>query len=102
MYTIFIKPVVHAELTNDPAKNKATFKVLNNILDTTTSVLDGFRGHLRQFIVDDKGTRDWQCFLLLNFTKYLYSPIQPCYFHFILGVILIATFGLRGSTSPNM
>lgn len=55
VYTLFINPIVQARLTNDPEKNKELFELLNGILNVTTSVLDGFKGHLRQFIVDDKG-----------------------------------------------
>merc|ERR1712071_451176 len=44
----------------------------NDIFLVTLRELDRFKGHLRQFIVDDKG------------------------------VVLIATFGLRGSTSQDM
>lgn len=55
VYTLFIKPIVQPTLTDDPKKNKDLFDLLNGILNVTTSVLDGFKGHLRQFIVDDKG-----------------------------------------------
>mmetsp|Transcript_20356 Transcript_20356/g.23384 ORF Transcript_20356/g.23384 Transcript_20356/m.23384 type:complete len:1580 (-) Transcript_20356:160-4899(-) len=72
VYTLFIKPLIHIELTDSSERNNEIFKELNHILQLVTSVLDSFKGHLRQFIVDDKGA------------------------------ILIATFGLRGSTSPNM
>eukprot|EP00551_Chaetoceros_affinis_P009847 CAMPEP_0203685194 /NCGR_PEP_ID=MMETSP0090-20130426/48420_1 /ASSEMBLY_ACC=CAM_ASM_001088 /TAXON_ID=426623 /ORGANISM="Chaetoceros affinis, Strain CCMP159" /LENGTH=1325 /DNA_ID=CAMNT_0050554381 /DNA_START=512 /DNA_END=4489 /DNA_ORIENTATION=- len=72
VYTLFIKPIVNTELTKDAKQNKELYNLLDDILDVVTSVLDGYKGHLRQFIVDDKG------------------------------VILIATFGLRGSLSPNM
>jgi hypothetical protein len=61
VYTMFIKPIIQAELTNDPQKNEEMYKLLNDVLDIVTSVLDGFKGHLRQFIVDDKG----RVFLLL-------------------------------------
>jgi len=53
-------------------EDRALFHLLNGILNLTTTELNRFSGHLRQFIVDDKG------------------------------LVLIATFGLRGSTFPNM
>ena len=106
VYTVFIKPIVQANLSSDPVKNEATFKLLNDILLVVTSVLDGFRGHLRQFIVDDKGAMDLLystshfCSFLNVSHKHEFIFLQ--FSHLITGVILIATFGLRGSTSPNM
>ena len=55
VYTLFIKPLIETELTDDSQKNNETFTVLNHIFHLVTSVLDGFKGHLRQFIIDDKG-----------------------------------------------
>lgn len=55
VYTVFIKPLIPAQLTKDTKRNRRMFKFLNNILNVVTSILDGFRGHLRQYIVDDKG-----------------------------------------------
>ena len=55
VYTIFIKVITPAALSKDMKKNKEIFLLLNDILEVVTSVLDGFKGHLRQFIVDDKG-----------------------------------------------
>jgi len=72
VYTLFIHPIITAELTNDPRKDREMFKLLDDILNLVTTIIDSFKGHLRQFIVDDKG------------------------------VVLIANFGLRGSISPNM
>lgn len=46
--------------------------ILNNIMTLVTRELKQYSGHLRQMVVDDKG------------------------------LVLIATFGLRGSTYPNM
>ena len=73
VYVMFVSmPHVDCTVGQNAAKDKALFELLNNVMDLTTRELDRFRGHLRQFIVDDKG------------------------------LVLIATFGLRGSTSPNM
>ncbi len=55
VYTIFIKAEVTADLSRDPYKNKETFNLLNDIFREVTSILNRFNGHLRQFIVDDKG-----------------------------------------------
>lgn len=72
VYTMFIKLLISTEQGKDESANKKLFQLLNNIMNLVTEVLDRFVGHLRQFIVDDKG------------------------------VVIIATFGLRGSTTPNM
>jgi len=69
VYVMFIKPLVSTELHGD-YKNSA--QGLNDIMTLTTRELQRYNGHLRQFIMDDKG------------------------------LVLIATFGLRGSTFPNL
>ena len=55
VFTIFIKPLIEAKLTDDHDENKKTFNRLNDIMNIVTSILDNFKGHLRQYIVDDKG-----------------------------------------------
>lgn len=55
VYTLFIKPHIRTDLTADKKANDKTFELLNDVLNLTTSVLDHYKGHLRQFIVDDKG-----------------------------------------------
>lgn len=73
VYVMFISmPYIDCNVGENETKDRALFELLNNVMDLSTRELDRFRGHLRQFIVDDKG------------------------------LVLIATFGLRGSTSPNM
>ncbi|KAL7537358.1 hypothetical protein ACHAXR_007762, partial [Thalassiosira sp. AJA248-18] len=72
VYTCFITPHIDYKLTGDEAKDQKLFNLLNDIMNLTTRELDKVQGHLRQFILDDKG------------------------------LVLIGTFGLRGSTSPNM
>jgi class 3 adenylate cyclase len=72
VYVMFISPMIDSRLTGDAAKDNKLISLLNDIMILTTKHLDRVKGHLRQFIVDDKG------------------------------VVLICTFGLRGSTFPNM
>ncbi|KAL3780068.1 hypothetical protein HJC23_007317 [Cyclotella cryptica] len=72
VYVIFISPLIEYRLTGDEAKDRKLINLLNDIMNLTAKHLDRVKGHLRQFIVDDKG------------------------------VVLICTFGLRGSTFPNM
>mmetsp|Transcript_39310 Transcript_39310/g.45880 ORF Transcript_39310/g.45880 Transcript_39310/m.45880 type:complete len:1642 (-) Transcript_39310:798-5723(-) len=77
VYTIFITPVISSQLhfssrVEDVQHNSRLLQRLNDIMVVTTRELDNFGGHLRQYIVDDKG------------------------------VVLIASFGLPGSTFPHM
>ncbi|KAL7495786.1 hypothetical protein ACHAWT_004250 [Skeletonema menzelii] len=72
VYTCFISPKMDYCLTGNEEKDQKLFQRLNDIMTITTGLIDRAEGHLRQFIVDDKG------------------------------IVLIFTFGLRGSTFPNM
>jgi hypothetical protein len=72
VYTIFIKAVMSPRITGMKEVDEDLYKSLADIMHVTSRELDRYSGHLRQFIVDDKG------------------------------VVLIATFGLRGSTFPQM
>ena len=72
VYTVFISPQIKPRITGMKLVDDDLFRKLNDIMYVTSRELDRYSGHLRQFIVDDKG------------------------------VVLIATFGLRGSTFPNM
>ena len=78
VYTIFVKPLIDtSSLMNadsDPHSSAASHLInkLHQIMLIVTGILKKYKGHLRQYIVDDKG------------------------------VVLIATFGLRGSACPNM
>eukprot|EP00588_Corethron_pennatum_P006487 CAMPEP_0194290930 /NCGR_PEP_ID=MMETSP0169-20130528/42354_1 /TAXON_ID=218684 /ORGANISM="Corethron pennatum, Strain L29A3" /LENGTH=154 /DNA_ID=CAMNT_0039038659 /DNA_START=107 /DNA_END=568 /DNA_ORIENTATION=+ len=69
---MFIKPQIVPKITGDIATDGVLFSMLNNIMGVILRVLNQYKGHLRQFIVDDKG------------------------------VVVIATFGQRGATFPNM
>ncbi|CAB9510670.1 cyclase type 10 [Seminavis robusta] len=72
VFTIFIKAVMTPKITGDGDIDGKLYAKLGDIMHVVSRELDRYSGHLRQFIVDDKG------------------------------VVLIATFGLRGSTFPNM
>lgn len=72
VYVMFITPLIGVTISGDKESDNALYSLLNDIMKLATRELKRFSGHLRQFIVDDKG------------------------------VVLIATFGLRGSTFPNM
>ncbi len=53
--TMFIMPLISSELKREDELNQALFQRLNNILLITNRELENYGGHLRQFIVDDKG-----------------------------------------------
>ena len=72
VYTMFINANIDPKITGDPEKDTALFNKLQGIMQVTCRELHKCFGQLRQFIVDDKG------------------------------VVLIGTFGLRGSTFANM
>jgi len=72
IYTIFIMPLISSGLKKKNKSNAALFHRLNDIFIVVNRELARYGGHLRQYIIDDKG------------------------------IVLIATFGLRGATFPNM
>jgi hypothetical protein len=72
VFTMFIKVVVTPNLTGHSEHDNALFSSLRMIMHLTSRELDRFSGQLRQYIVDDKG------------------------------VVLIAVFGLRGSTFSDL
>lgn len=72
VFTLFLQPLVSADMTGDPVHDDGVMGTLNEIMVLANRELARFKGHLRQFIVDDKG------------------------------VVLIANFGLRGSMVPTM
>ena len=72
VYTMFISPLITPRITGAKAVDEELYTTLGNIMHVTSRELDRYSGHLRQFVVDDKG------------------------------VVLISQFGLRGSTFPNM
>lgn len=72
VYTCFISLAVDYTLTGYFETDQKLFNLLNDIMILTTRELGKVQGHLRQYILDDKG------------------------------LVLICTFGLRGSTFPNM
>ena len=72
VFTVFIMPLITARLTGDDQEDCKLLVLLNDMMLIMTRELARFKGQMRQFIVDDKG------------------------------VVLIANFGLRGSTFPNM
>lgn len=72
VYVMFIKLLLPFDLRGNVTENGEAFHLLNDTMNLVTKKLKHYSGHLRQFIVDDKG------------------------------FVMIATFGLRGSTFPNM
>lgn len=72
VYVMFIMPIIESKLTGKRDSDEQYFTLLNAIMNVVMRELNRYKGHLRQFIVDDKG------------------------------VVLIGTFGLRGSAFLNM
>lgn len=72
VFTMFIRPSIDIKMCDSDEANTRIVNLMNDIMAIITSELDSHGGHLRQYIVDDKG------------------------------VVLIANFGLRGSTYPSM
>lgn len=58
VYTIFLMPLITARLTGDDEEDCKVLVLLNDIMLIMTRELRRFKGHLRQFIVDDKGKQD--------------------------------------------
>ncbi len=55
VFTLFIMPKMEAKLSKDKRKNMELYKKLNEIMNTVSAILETFKGHLRQYIIDDKG-----------------------------------------------
>jgi len=72
VYTMFIKAQIDSKVSGRDEEDEKLFKTLGNIMKTVCRELDAYQGQLLNYIIDDKG------------------------------VVLIATFGLRHSTFPNM
>jgi class 3 adenylate cyclase len=72
VYTMFLNAELSVQLKGNITDDQHKMDDLNDIMNLVTRELRRYCGHLRQFIVDDKG------------------------------VVIIATFGLRGSTFPKM
>lgn len=56
VFTIFVKPLIETRISDDETVNLKMYSVLNDIMNLSSREIERFHGHLRQFIVDDKGT----------------------------------------------
>lgn len=72
VYTMFVNPKVAVDMTGDAKQDSVFVETVHDIMKIVNRELRRYNGHMRQFVMDDKG------------------------------MVLIATFGLRGSTFPNM
>jgi class 3 adenylate cyclase len=72
VFTTFIQPEVDIQQIMGPDVKLETVELLQRLMLIVNNEVTRFKGQLRQFIVDDKG------------------------------LVIIANFGLRGSTFPNM
>lgn len=55
VYTMFIKAVMSPKVTGDDESDARLYSRLQKIMRVTCREFNKYRGHLRQFIVDDKG-----------------------------------------------
>jgi hypothetical protein len=55
VYTLFISAMVSPRITGNQRKDQELYEKLADIMWVTSRELDRYSGHLRQFIVDDKG-----------------------------------------------
>jgi hypothetical protein len=58
VFTVFIMPLVSPALSGDNSEECRLMVLLNEIMFIMNRELARFKGHLRQFIVDDKGTKE--------------------------------------------
>jgi hypothetical protein len=59
VYVMFVNPAIETKITKNEKANKALYKQLNDIMNLSSREIERFTGHLRQFIVDDKGEKYW-------------------------------------------
>jgi hypothetical protein len=52
---LFIMPMLSTKPSGNDEQDQMLFSLLNDMLNVTTRELNRFHGHLRQYIVDDKG-----------------------------------------------
>ena len=55
VYVMFLNPIVDLRVTKNEKANRRMFKKLNDIMNLSSREIKRYCGHLRQFIVDDKG-----------------------------------------------
>jgi hypothetical protein len=55
VYVMFVNPVIETRVTKNEKANRQMYKLLNDIMNLSSREIKRFSGHLRQFIVDDKG-----------------------------------------------
>jgi hypothetical protein len=55
VYTMFISPIISPKVSGRKDANEELYAKLADIMWVTSRELDRYSGHLRQFIVDDKG-----------------------------------------------
>jgi HD superfamily phosphohydrolase len=55
VFTMFIKPMISPRVAGFKVADMELFQTLADIMHVTSRELDRYSGHLRQFIVDDKG-----------------------------------------------
>jgi class 3 adenylate cyclase len=55
VFTLFINPLIEADLTGPSVEDMEVITLLNKVMLIVNTELSKFSGHLRQYILDDKG-----------------------------------------------
>jgi class 3 adenylate cyclase len=75
VFTLFISAMVSPRITGNQGKDQELYEKLADIMWITSRELDRYSGHLRQFIVDDKGM--WLLFWVCRSIKPCFELIRP-------------------------
>jgi len=101
VFTVFIQPMISSDITGSIEDDKKVLKGLHDILLLVNAELRRFKGQLRQYTVDDKGISLHE-FSASSSCSFIFTQSNLCVRSPRLGIVLIANFGLRGSTFPQM
>jgi hypothetical protein len=70
VYTMFISAIISPRITGNKKYDEELYISLADIMWVTSRELDRYSGHLRQFIVDDKGSSTIVSVYILNMTYF--------------------------------
>jgi hypothetical protein len=76
VYVMFVNPVVESRITKNEKANRKMYRSLNDIMNLSSREIKRFSGHLRQFIVDDKGK--WPIRQSVDERSYLHDSDIVC------------------------
>lgn len=91
VYTMFISAIISPRITGNKTYDEELYNMLSDIMWVTSRELDRYSGHLRQFIVDDKGlyfeeisinAASKMIFILLKYVLFKYRSCSHSNFRF--------------------